>query len=211
VAKSKKESQVRQKKKPGGVQAATFRQRLSAWWNSKNPILRFAFGFAVLMGIFYGFWVTTFFTDNILEPVVQFNAQVASKILLLFGYDAHVMDSTLSSPGIAIDVGRGCDAFEPMAIFLSAVLLFPAPVKTKLIGFATGIPILFVLNQLRIITLYMAGAHSIELFGMEHEWYFNLIHLQVWPVVFIVATLVLLAYWILYSLRQKRLQQPLTQ
>jgi len=55
--------------------------------------------------------------------------------------------------------------------------------------------------------MYIAGAHSITLFGKEHEWYFNLIHLQVWPVIFIVATLVLLAYWILFSLRQGKLQQ----
>ncbi len=204
MAKPKKESLTQQKKKLKGKEAHNVREKLSSWWISKNPILRFALGFALFMGVFYAFWVTPFFTDYILQPAVQFNAWVSSKILVLFGYDAYVMGSTLSSSGIAIDVGRGCDAFEPIAIFLSAVLLFPASVRLKLIGVASGIPILLVLNQLRIITLYIAGAHSITLFGKEHEWYFNLIHLQVWPVIFIIATLVLLANWILYSLRKKK-------
>ncbi|MDZ4846617.1 MAG: archaeosortase/exosortase family protein [Chitinophagales bacterium] len=200
----KKPDKIQQKRLRKKKQSEfNLREEFASWWQGKNPVLKFSLGFAVLMGVFYGFWFTDFFTNNILIPFTRFNALVAANILALFGQHATVIDARLSSGSITIDVGRGCDALEPMAIFLCAVLLFPAPFKAKLFGVLGGIPILFALNILRIITLYLAGAHGGFLFGAEKEFYFNLLHLQIWPVIFIVATLMLLAGWIIYSLKSR--------
>lgn len=182
------------------------RKKINTWWEGKNPILKFAFGFALLMGAFYSIWLTPFFLNSILTPVVRLNAWVSAKILGVFGYHPSVVDSTLISPSISLNVSVGCDALEPMAIYSFSVILFPAAFRTKLIGFCAGMPALFILNQLRIITLYVIGAHSDTLFGIKKEFYFNLIHLQVWPVIFILATLLLLGWWILLSLRYRNRQ-----
>lgn len=181
----------------------TLREKISAWWRGKNPVLRFSLGFALLMGVFYAFWFTHFFTNNILLPFTRFNALIAAAVLGIFGYHPAVIDAKLSSQWVTIDVGRGCDALEPMAIFVVAVFLFPAQYRSKIIGILCGVPVLFVFNLMRIITLFLAGVHGDFLFGDKSEFYFNLLHLQVWPAVFILLTLLLLAFWIIYSLKKR--------
>lgn len=158
------------------------------------------------MGVFYGFWFTDFFTSNILAPFARINALLSAKVLVLFGHHPIVSESTLHAASVSIDVGRGCDALEPIAIYFFAVLLFPASFKAKLYGICAGLPALFALNQVRIITLFLAGAHGDSWFGNDKEFYFNLMHLQIWPVIYIVVTLMFLAYWILFSLKDKKSQ-----
>ena len=168
-------------------------------------MLRFAVGFAVLMGIFYSIWFSDFFIENMLNPVMKVNAWMAAQALKLAGYKVTINDLNLASPSFTLSVGRGCDAIEPMAIFLFAVLLFPATIKSKLRGIAIGIPILFLINQFRIITLYLLGYYSEPLFGKKREFYFDLVHIQVWPVFFILITLALLAWWIISSMKREQI------
>lgn len=181
--------------------------RLLKGWKERNPILKFALGFCLLMGIFYGFWFSDIFIDNVLTPVVNANAAIAGNFLNLFGYETTITGPKITSSAFSISINKGCDALEPMAIFLFAVLLFPAPLKAKLIGLAFGIPFLFFINQLRIITLYLIGVHTPDIMGDSFIFFFDIMHVQVWQVVFILITLVLLSYWILWTIKKEKLNK----
>ncbi len=169
-------------------------------WEEKKQILLLALGFAALMGIFYSFWFSEVFTVNILEPVVRANAMVASKILNIFCFGTLVSGSDIhsSSSSFSISIKNGCDALEPVAIFSFVVLLTPVSLNTKLPGMAIGIPLLLVLNQLRIISLYIFGIYSAFLF--------DLMHVQVWQAIFIVITLMILVYWIVWAVGREKVK-----
>jgi len=167
-------------------------------WQEKKQILLLALAFAALMGIFYGFWFSEIFMTNVLEPVVKANAFVASKILNLFGFDSITSGSNISSSStsFSVSIKNGCDALEPVAIFTFVVLLAPVSLKSKLYGMASGIPLLLILNQLRIISLYIFGIYS--------PFLFDLMHVQVWQALFIVITLMLLVYWVVWAVGREK-------
>ncbi len=190
---------IRKKEKQKQAQAGTLNIR--ELWQEKKQILLLALAFAVLMGIFYGFWFSEIFMTNILEPVVKANAFVASKMLNLFGFDSIASGSNINSSttSFSVSIKNGCDALEPVAIFTFIVLLAPVSLNSKLRGMATGIPLLLLLNQLRIISLYIFGIYS--------PFLFELFHVQVWQAIFIVITLMILVYWVVWAVGKERKTQ----
>lgn len=166
-------------------------QQLQQGWYNKYPILVFVAGFGLLMAVFYGFWFTDVFKENILNPVVSANVWLASKFLLLFGYQPVVDGANLYTSEFSISVAQGCDALEPMAIYLFIVLLFPIAFKAKLPAMVLGLPFLFVLNQVRIISLFFMGVYTPKLFDFTH--------IVVWQVLFIIIALLMVVYWLYWA------------
>ena len=96
-------------------------------------------------------------------------------------------------------IRRGCDALEPSWLFSAAVLAFPATWRRRLFGILVGVSLILTLNLVRIVSLYFFGVHTPA--------FFEIIHLEVWPVLFIIAALCTWLTWV----RWTRLQQPATQ
>jgi exosortase/archaeosortase family protein len=188
----------KQEKKNAIPSSENLSLKLKSFWKEKGPVIIFLGGFGILMGIFYAFWFSEIFKVNILAPVVKANALIASKVLNIFGFGTQSNGTDLYSPAFTISVKQGCDAIEPIAIFTFAVLLFPVSFRTKAFGLLVGIPLLWLLNQVRIISLFVFGIYSSTLF--------DIMHVQVWQAVFIGVTLVTLAYWIVWALRSDRMK-----
>lgn len=126
--------------------------------------------------------------------MVTFNALVASKILNIIGFSNTASGADLISTvsDFSVSIKQGCDALEPVAMFTFAVALFPVALKPKLSGLAIGIPFLLLLNQVRIISLYIFGINSPALF--------KFMHIQGWQVLYILITLVSLVYWAVWAM-----------
>ncbi len=168
---------------------------LSQFWRDKNPILLFLLVFGALMAVFYSIWITEFFKENIFNPVLHVNAKIASFLLNLLGYGTTAAGKEIFNERFTISVRRGCDAIEPTALFVSAVLSFPASVKKKLPGIAAGIMFLLTVNLIRIVSLFLTGIHAPSLF--------EVMHLEVWQVIFIVLALVCWVVWIQWVMKSK--------
>jgi exosortase/archaeosortase family protein len=67
------------------------------------------------------------------------------------------MDSAISSNRFSIRIDWGCDGSEPLALFVAAVLAFPAPFRRKIPGILLGTAILAVANLARVVSLFLAG------------------------------------------------------
>jgi exosortase H (IPTLxxWG-CTERM-specific) len=160
-------------------------------WRQKLPVIFFVLGFAVLMVLFYIFWLSDF-GQNVFQPiVVSVNATVSGWILNIFGMGTTAIGSTLSSKEFSVSIARGCDAIEAMALFASALLSFPAKWKPKLIGFFAGIALLFILNLGRIISLFLTGVYFPKAF--------EIMHVEVWQVLFILFAIGLWIFWIKWT------------
>lgn len=151
----------------------------------------FFLGLVVLIIIlFYLIYRNAWAEANVFTPVVNLYAAISGKLLSLLGFPVHVDGDLIYSSGFSISIKKGCDAAEPMAIFIAGLIAFPALVRTKLAGLVLGLAILFLLNLVRIISLYIIGIHSPE--------FFEAMHLAVWQVVFIISAILLWYLWLRY-------------
>ena len=90
-----------------------------------------------------------------------------------------------------------CGAIEVMAIFLAAVLAFPAPWWKKLVGLAIGLPLMYGVNIFRLSVLGVIGA-----LDQDGKW-FKFAHEYVWQAVYIVFVVAVWLAWVEYIVRRK--------
>ena len=167
--------------------------------------LRFLAVFAVLMGLYYLATTTSVVSDpdhGFFEWYLRINAKASAGVLHLVGYeDVQRREKSLVSisRGGAISVARGCDAVEPSALFVSAVLASPVPLVSRLTAAVAGTVLLMLLNLVRIISLFLCAVHWKKAF--------DLMHLDVWQTLFIVLAILLWAIWAAWATRKKRPRQ----
>ena len=142
---------------------------------------------------FYSVSTTEFFESSLFEPYLRFNAHVSGRVLGWIGYEVHTAGSSISSGGFSVNVARGCDASEPSALFVAAMVAFPAPFLLKLCGIFFGLSMLAILNVVRIVSLFLVGVHIPALF--------HTMHTEIWQVLFIAITMVLFLLWLLWATR----------
>jgi exosortase/archaeosortase family protein len=185
----KKEKKEKYRKNNSSLLSINIKTR----WGQKRPVLFFVLGFSFFMIVFYFLWQSDFFNSHIQPVIVNINARISSGILNLMGQKTTAYFEMIISPLLSISIARGCDAVEAMALFVSTTLAFPMNWKRKIIGLFTGLILLFIINIVRIVSLYFIGIHS--------KSYFETMHAQVWPVIIIIfATLI----WVMIIRNEKR-------
>lgn len=165
--------------------------KVKAEWVDKSPILLFVFSFFAVMALFYALMQTAFYQSNFQPFIVRTNAQVASFFLNILGQGTSASGDLISSNQASISIKRGCDALVPIFLFCSALLAFPAKWKRKLIGLGAGVGFLLLINIVRIINLYW-----IKLYYPSA---FDLMHLEVWQVIFILLGILCWAFWMQWT------------
>ena len=152
-------------------------------------LARFVLKFGLFVGIYFAFASTEYFETNFFEPYLALNARVCGFVLTLLGHEGvSVVGNAVMSPVYAVTIDRGCDASAPIALYVSLILAFPIAWMSKVPALAVGVPALVLLNGVRLVTLFLIGAHYPDLFYVMHT--------DVWQVVFILAALGLWAGWL---------------
>ncbi len=150
-------------------------------WIERHPVALFLVSFAVLMTSFYVFLHSRLFNEYLFGRELSLNARLSSFFLNLLGQDTNPVGNNIVSPAASIVVGLGCDALEPMALFASAVISFPSPIRYKVRGVIMGISFLFAVNILRIVSLFLIQRY--------YPGSFEIIHGLVWQAVFIALAI----------------------
>ena len=96
--------------------------------------------------------------------------------------------------GFAISIERGCNGVEAVIILVSAMLAFPAPWKSRLIGIALGFVAIQALNLVRIISLFYLGQWN--------QTWFQWFHLYLWQALIVLDALVAFLIWLRYLPRE---------
>jgi exosortase H (IPTLxxWG-CTERM-specific) len=144
------------------------------------------------MGLFYVTVLSSARAREVLSSYVLFSTRLAGPVCNWFGQHTSVTNNVISSNRFAVSVNWGCDGSESVALFVAAVLAFPAPFRRKIPGILLGALILAVLNLVRIVSLFLAGVY----FPSAFEW----MHWDVWPAVFIFLAVLLWIIWIQWAL-----------
>ena len=148
---------------------------------------RFLVVFVCLGAAYYAIAATPWFLDTVQPAYLAVMARSARFALAWFGVDALASGTTLFASGFAVDVRQGCDAIEPAALFIAALLAFPATWRARLVGALIGVTVLQILNVVRIASLVRIGQ-------TRPDW-FETIHVEVWPPVFLVVTAAIWLGW----------------
>jgi exosortase/archaeosortase family protein len=81
-----------------------------------------------------------------------------------------------------------CTAYYPISIFIAAVVAFPSPWLRRVLGVLVGVPILLLINQVRLVSLcYIDRAFP------KH---FDMIHIVVWQSLIVFFTVLLWILWV---------------
>jgi exosortase H (IPTLxxWG-CTERM-specific) len=164
-------------------------RRLLPWVNPGS--VRFLLLFGAILGGYYALTVIPWVDRNLIYPVLEFTARTASWLMNLAGGETMVNGITIQGPVFAVRVQRGCDPLDPMVLFGAAVFAFPSKWKQKGPGLLIGSATLLLLNQVRIISLYLVGrSHA--------EWFYSF-HQEWWPAGFVLAAIALWLGWLQWA------------
>ena len=122
------------------------------------------------------------------DGFLRFTARVTAILLNLTGGGVVVKETLVSSPRFAFQIVDLCTAIMPMMIFTAAVLAFPSRIKDKGLGLLIGLAGIFVVNQLRLVSLFYIGSYVPGIFDTTH--------LLVWQSLMILASI---GFWLLWA------------
>ncbi|MDG2448530.1 MAG: exosortase H [Saprospiraceae bacterium] len=184
------------KKKKSKVSKTTNKKYfdLKGFWNEKKDVLKFLLSFIFLVLLLFSLSATDFF-NVIREPLTNLYTSISGMILNIFGSNATVNGDTLSTSRFVINVKAGCDGVAPMILYWATVAVFPIQWKYKWKGLLYGTIFLFVLNLVRIISLFLAGVYVRSMF--------DFLHVEFWQILFIAFTIFVWVYW--YRWAQKEM------
>ena len=189
------ERSARQRQRHAEKQPTSGEGRAAGWFLSKRPVLRFVLVFGVLVLAINVLLLARVKESPVIMRFLAWNADAAGVVLRVLGEETVVNDRSVTGRRYSLEVAHGCDAVQPTALFLSAVLATPVVVRRKLIGVAAGIAILLTINLVRIVSLYYVGVFIPR--------FFHVVHVEIWGAVFIFLSIALWLVWALWATDQR--------
>lgn len=155
---------------------------------TQRRLRRFAIIFAVCFAAAF---------SVLLLPPVQFAdskfsaslVSVSHALVERFGGRAAVEGAIMRAPsGFAVEMRDGCNAVNVTILLWCAVIAFPAPWKTKVLGLAAGSLAIQAVNVVRFISLFYLGQYSVTWFDFAHGY--------LWESLIVLDTMVIFWLWV---------------
>jgi len=161
----------------------------------RGAVLRFVLWLAGLMIAFNAVFYLWLAESRFIQVYLSWNARASALLLRVFGESATAVGTNVGSPRFSLEVKDGCDALQPMAFFIFAMLASPVPVRlrSRLLPILVGMSALLLLNLVRILTLFYTGIYFPKAFEP--------LHIDVWQSLFIFLPL---TFWLVWALRAMR-------
>jgi exosortase H (IPTLxxWG-CTERM-specific) len=155
-----------------------------------HAMTRFAVLFLVIMTALFAAELTAPAQHALIIPWTEGLARLSAVIVKMFDPQVvsygRILQSTRN--GFAISIEAGCNGIEAALILIAAMLAFPAPWKSRVVGIAIGLAAVQALNIVRVVSLFYIGEWSPRAF----EW----AHLYAWQALIMLDVLVVWLVWI---------------
>lgn len=126
--------------------------------------------FFVSLALFFWLLNNDWVLRNILDPFTGAVARVTVWLFLLAGQNASAMGKTVIVNSTILSIATGCNGVEAMALYFAAVLALPARWTRRLIGVAIGFVGIFIINQIRVIGLFLVAMYRPEFLPQAHHY-----------------------------------------
>lgn len=160
-------------------------------YREKKSLINYTI-FVIGFTIFFLVLTNQAWFETIAAPILSGYAKISSVILNLFGMGTSASAENINSGPYSLQIKKGCDAIAPMILYMVSILAFPIAMKWKWKGVLYGILALAVMNIIRIVTLYFFGRYTSDAV-------FDLMHVDVWQILFIAFTVFLWLYWMRWA------------
>ncbi|MBC7984446.1 MAG: archaeosortase/exosortase family protein [Candidatus Obscuribacterales bacterium] len=160
---------------------------------------RFSFGravwFVAIFSLLQLSWQAMHSTVVEYAVIHHGTVQPAAFLVNLITPDVHARAENFSvrAPGGGINVLNGCEGLEALFLLIAACVVAPASSRAKLVGFLIGVPVVFLVNQARILGLFYAYRH-------DHALFYPL-HATVAPIAVILCVAAYFYVWLSYNQR----------
>lgn len=174
----------RKKSKPSGTKGKRrkFNPKRIPW-----ALVKIYIFFGLGLVFFFALFAQDFFFTSVMEPFTVFVTLCSSLILNVFGAWTSASGTHLSSSDYGINVVYGCNGAFATAILLSGIIAYPSRIKEKLMGVLIGIPAIFAINQVRVISLFLLGRSYPDVFEEAHVY--------VWQPIIIIFAIFVWDFW----------------
>ena len=186
---SRRQRIARRKQKGVNQSAVHARQ----WLTAKQPVLRAVLIFLALLAAFYTFEFTHLARGPARRAYLQWIANTSARILIVMGHNAKADGTDINSPRFSVKIVPGCDALDPAAAFVAAVIASPVSFWTKIPGLLIGTASLLLINLFRVVSLFFIGIHFPAAFKTMHH--------DVWQAVFVVLAVLFWFVWVQWATR----------
>jgi exosortase/archaeosortase family protein len=133
-------------------------------------------------------WYPKIVDGKVLAGYLSGNASLTGWILRLLGAPVTIDDTMISSSAFSMRIGHECSALVPMVILLFGLVAFPARTLSKLTCLAIGLPVIFVLNLVRTVSLYYIGVYIPD--------FFEIAHFVIWQSAMVLSVIAVWLIWI---------------
>ena len=120
-------------------------------------------------------------------PIDAFHASLLGGLLDIAGIPTRVQGDRIASARFTMEFIPECTAWNVFAIYAAAVLAFPVSLRKRAIGLISGLPAIFVFNQVRLVGLFLIGIHR--------RGDYELIHLHILQPTVVAFTLGVFLWW----------------
>ena len=178
------------------------KKHLDGGQTSRNVrrIGRFVGVFAICIGLFRLFGTTELYRQHLLREYLRSNALASALMLQGLGEEVIATAGCVTSTALTLEIRKGCDAIEPTALVVAAVLAAPVSVFQKMLGTLGAVLLLNLANMARIVSLYLVGLHAPR--------YFETLHVEIWQPLILVLGVLYWMFWFHSSLDRRATHGP---
>jgi exosortase family protein XrtM len=130
-----------------------------------------AAGFVALFAALQALWQCAADTPAGRQVIEQGLVAPAAGLIDVVTPQVHVRATgrTLLASGGGINVVNGCDGMESLFLLLAAFAVAPMAWRPRIVGALLGIPIVYLVNQARIVALFYGHRGQPSLFHLFHS------------------------------------------
>ncbi len=161
--------------------------KISTFWKCYRKVIIPCAAFFVLVGLFL-FIYSRIIESTPFHGFMAFTAGITGAMLNGLGRGVTVDGTVVYSSQFAFQIVDLCTAVMPMLIFTAAILAYPSRLKEKLLGLIIGLAGIFLINQVRLISLYFIGIFLPD--------FFETAHLLIWQSLMILLAIGLWLLWV---------------
>ncbi len=146
--------------------------------------------------------ISVWVPDRHFEPLNRYTAAMVGFSLKALGINSSVKGVFVTSDKFSVKVITDCSAIFLVISFFSFVLAYPTSLKKKSMGLLFGIPIIFAVNIVRLVCVFITGMVSPGLF--------KYMHLYFWQIILMIFVLMLCLAWLRFVVTVHIKDTPLT-
>jgi exosortase family protein XrtM len=99
----------------------------------------------------------------------KLTAGVSTHFINLLMPDEHTLvNGTVISGSVSLNIVTGCDGMEGLILVISAICAFPVSISRKFAGIGIGTAVIYVANLLRVVALYSTLKLRPDAFSFMH-------------------------------------------